>query len=163
MSERNLPALRSILPPDGIVFFTPDENPLVAVSADLCKIASFLQDREPSAPLCRFDDWWEHDGLHFEKGNLDIHALFQIVGTPRSLLWAMPGDHRVFVAVAPTDRAWYLRFFADWDENDESLVGEYSMTMNRTLVDPFQTSVVPKLRCSVERELSSGYFDRIGA
>ena len=162
MSRSNLPALKPLLPPDGTVFFATGDNPLALVSRDLCKIAAFLQEREPYAKLNRFDDWWQHDGLHFEKGSLDLHGLFGIVGTPRSLLEVMTGDDRVFVAVAPVDRSWYLRFLADWDANDESLVGEYSITVNEELLALFE-GVVPKLSCPIEREQAPSYFARIEA
>jgi hypothetical protein len=135
----------------------------LAVAHDLCNFAAFLQERDPSARLVRADDWWEHDGLHFEKGPTDFHTLFQIVGTPRSLLTSMPGDHRVFVGIGNADRSWYLRFFADWEDEGETLLGEYSLTLSTGLTPHFEITVVPTLDCSLERDDSLAYFERIRA
>jgi hypothetical protein len=108
------------------------------------------------------DDWWEHDGLFFEKGSLDLHGLFQIVGTPRSLLEAMPGDDRVFVGVGATDRSWYLRFLVDWHENDELILGEYSITLDESLSRHFQAAL-PEMECPIQQEDAASFFARRGA
>ena len=152
-----------VLPRDGVVFFTPPGNPVIAVSRDLRRIAAFFQHCEPYRKLRRFDDWWEHDALYFGKDELDLHGLFELVGTPRSLLTAMPGDHRVFVGVENNDCPWYLRFFVDWDEQDENIVGEYSVTLNRPLAALFEREVRPVLGCNVHTDDATPYFDRIKA
>lgn len=163
VTESNLPAMRPFLPSAGVSFHTTAECPLENVSADLCQIASFLQGREPSAKLERFHDWWEHDGLHFPHGSTDIHGLFQMVGTPRSLIENMTGDHRVFIALSPQDRTWYLRFFADWDDDDANLVGEYSISLAQPLVTAFCSEVLARLKCTPAREAVLPYFQRIEA
>lgn len=86
-----------------------------------------------------------------------------MVGTPRSLIESMTGDHRVFIAVSPQGRNWYLRLFADWDDDDSNLLGEYSITLGPPLVDPFSAEVLPKLKCSTSREETLAYFRRIEA
>jgi len=147
------------MPPSGTVFYTLDDDPIIAISRDLCKVASFLQTHQPYAKCIRLDDWWEHDGIYFEKGSLDLHGLFQIVGTPRSLLDAMPGDHRVFVGVGAADRSWYLRVIADWDDNGELIFGEFSVTLDEQLGRKFET-VIPELECSIQRENAASFFAR---
>ena len=114
------------MPPSGITFRTTADDPIAALSRDLCRVAAFLQARDPSARLVRLEDWWEHDGLYLERGPTEFHSLFQIIGTPRSLLQSMPGDERVFVGIGSADRSWYLRFFAGWDDEGETLLGEYA-------------------------------------
>jgi hypothetical protein len=163
VDQSNPPALKPLLPPDGVVFFTPPENPVIAVSRDLCKIAAFLQNREPYGNLRRFDDWWEHDALYFDKGEVDIHGLFNLIETPRSLLGSMPGDHRVFVGVAGGNHSCYVRFFVDWDERNENILGEYSITLSPLLAALFQREVVPSLTCAVDYEDAARYFGRIKA
>ena len=148
---------------DGVVFFTQPENPVIEVSRDLCKIAAFFQGRDPYRKLRRFDDWWEHDALHFDKGALDLHGLFELVGTPRSLLTSMPGDDRVFIGVEDLDRTWYLRFFVDWDARDENILGEYSVTLDQTLAVQFERDAKPMLCSALNREAATRYFDRIKA
>jgi hypothetical protein len=163
VSESNLPALVSLLPPNGIVSLTVGDNPILTISRDLCKIAAFLQQNDRNAKLIRIDDWWEHDGLWFDKGVVDFHTLFQTVGTPRSLAQAMPGDDRVFVGIAASDRLWYLRFFVDWDDNDEMLLGKYSITLDSSLAQQFATYVTRRLECPTRLEESAVYFARIRA
>ena len=97
-------------PPAGTNFNCPDPVSIAVLSKDLRKIAAFLQDRFPYASLQQFEDWWEHDGLHFIKGMTDIHGLFAMVGSPKSIYVAMPGDDWVKIGIAPTDGKWYLRF-----------------------------------------------------
>lgn len=69
--------------PDGINFRTESELPLPRLSQCLCHVASFLQWIVGHAPLRRFDDWLEHDGLQFqvERAQVDVHGLFQLVGS----------------------------------------------------------------------------------
>jgi len=115
------------------------------------------------ARLIRADDWWEHDGLHFEKGPTDFHTLVQLVAPPQSLLQSMPGDHRVFVGIGACDRSWYLRFFADWDDRGETLLAEYSLTIREQAAENLEVTVVPSLECTILREDSARYFERIRA
>ena len=53
----------------------------------------------------------------------------------------------VFIAISPQNRNWYLRFFADWDEHDTNLIGEYSIALAQTHVDLFRAEVVSTLKC----------------
>ena len=163
VTDSNLPAIRPFLPPDGAAFHTDSGYPLADVSADLCRIASFLQRYAPSSKLERFHDWWEHDALHFPHGEADYHGFFKLVGTPRALIESMTGDHRVFIALSPKDRDWYLRFFAEWDENDTKMVGEYSITLASQFSGLFLADVLPKLKCPTTREDVLPYFQRIEA
>ncbi len=163
LTESNLPAIRPYLPCEGSAIHTDSDHALSAVSADLCRIASFLQHHAPSPKLERFHDWWEHDALHFPHGETDYRGLFQLVGTPRALIESMTGDHRVFIALSPNDRNWYLRFFAEWDDDDTNMIGEYSITLGDQLTDKFCADVLPKLQCQTTREEVLPYFRRIEA
>ena len=71
--------------------------------------------------------------------------------------------HRVFIAMSPRDRNWYLRFFADWDDDDTNLVGEYSISLAESLVAAFSSEVLEKLKCSPACEAILPYFRRIEA
>ena len=164
MTEFNLPAIRTFLPTDGVAFHTESTQSLEDVSLDLCRIASFLQHHVPSTTLNRLHDWWEHDALLFPHGATDYHDLFQVVGTPRSLIESMTGDHRVFIALSPQSRTWYFRFFAEWDDDDDTkLIGEYSISLAQPLVAPFSDDVLPELKCSPAREPVLPSFQRIEA
>jgi len=66
--------------PAGINFRSAEELPASVLSKMLCQTVSFLQSVEPYIKLQRYHDWWEHDGCHFHKDQIDFHELFQIVG-----------------------------------------------------------------------------------
>ena len=76
---------------------------------------------------------------------------------------SMTGDHRVFIGLSPQDRDWYLRFLADWDDDETNLIGEYSITVAQPLVDSFDVEVVSSLNCPTIREDALAYFQRIEA
>jgi hypothetical protein len=149
--------------PDGINFRTASDLPLVGLSQCLCQVASFLQRIVGHAPLRRFDDWLEHDGLQFqvERAPLDVHGLFGLVGSAQSLDEATPSDEYVYVGVAPLDVGWYLRFRADWDGAGDSLVGQFDITLPHDLAMRFRVEVVADLRCSITEESAATYYKRI--
>jgi len=147
--------------PRGVVFC--GDGALSAVTKDLRKLAAFLQSLSLFGPdtVIRYDDWWEHDGLHFRKGRTDLHELFSLVATPRRLLESMPGDDDVFIGMGPEDESWYIRFHADWDDDDEELVAAYAIALVAELVDGFREQTLPELECDTEELSSQAYFDRI--
>jgi|ERR1700733_2139453 hypothetical protein len=149
--------------PDGINFRAAGELPVARLSQCLCKVASFLQSIVGQALLRRFDDWLEHDGLQFEKPPLDVHGMFQLIGSAQSLYEATPRDEYVCVGVAPLDGSWYLRFRADWDEAGDSLVGRFDITLPSDLAVSFRNDVVAGLGCAVTEESAGTYYKRVRA
>jgi len=144
-------SVASFSAPRGVTFTCEGAYLLGAISRELCKIAAFLQALDPFSRLMRYDDWYDHDGLYFERCEMDFHGLFQLVQTPRALLEATPGDADVYVGIAAEDSGWYLRFRTDWDDRDENLMGVYSLTLSQGLVDKFEGEFVPDLECPVIR------------
>ena len=162
MASSKLPGIGTYLPEKGKVFRTSLEHSLPGISEDLCCIVSYLQEQSESQELNRYHDWWEHDEMHFPAGSIDFHKLTRLIDSPRSLVEAMTQEHRVFEAIAPSDRKWYLRFLAEWDEDDAELVGEYSLTLAVEHCPAFEAEVVPKLRCGIDCEADVvAYFLRI--
>src|SRR5258708_17435787 len=53
-----------------------------------------------------------------------------------------PDDHEVFVGVAPEDAGWYLRFRAEWDADDRSIVGGFAVTVPSERASAFTTEIV---------------------
>ena len=130
----------------------------------LQRIARFLQDLQTSSPeLCRYDDWWEHDGLHFEKGPASFHDLFAMVATPRSIFETTPDDHEVSIGISPRDGAWYLRFRAGWDAEDQVIIGCFALILPTELAAAFRAEVGPALACDLSEEPSEAYYQRIVA
>ncbi len=147
--------------PKGIVFC--GDGALGEVTKDLLGIAGFLQSLllYGSTVLLRYEDWWEHDGLHFKKGKTDIHDLFSQLESPRKLLESMSDDHLVFTGLGNEDESWYLRYRADWDCDDETLVAAYAIALVQPLAARFREETIPKLSCFRDELSSDRYFERI--
>lgn len=161
MNTEGVPAITEFRPPEGTTFYTCGLFPISTVSRDLCKVAAFMQQLAPYATLIRYEDWWEHDGLHFERERLDFHGLFHLVGTARDLLAATPHDDQVYVGIAPKDRSWYLRFCGAWDDKGEKLLGEFSLTLPDVTAARFRSDVVGQLECAMKQENSRSHFQNI--
>lgn len=123
--------------PNGVCFFTPEAMDATELSRTLCKIVSFLQSRDPYVQLHRYDDWWEHDGLHFARGRLDFDGLFALLKSPKSLLESTPEDDSVFVGVAPENNQWYLRYRVEWNDEGTALHGECALILDRDYAELF--------------------------
>ena len=145
----------------GTNFRSERDVAAVALSKSLCRIASFLQHLDPYQKLLRYDDWWEHDGLHFSRGAIEFHDLFEIIGSPRALLAAMTGDDNVFVGIARLDASWYLRFYVDWDDDDCNLVGRFDITLPQTDATVFRNDVANTIGLDLTEQDAQTYYDTI--
>ncbi len=146
-------------PPTGRTFYCHKPVRLMILAQDLRKVAAFLQASWPDGPLNLFADWWQHDGLHFHSGIIDFHEFFTIIGSPRAIYRAMPGDDAVRVGIAPANGEWYLRFYADWDDDGEQIDGDYDLTLR--LAEHFRAEVQPGLQAQLEEADSEDYFKKI--
>lgn len=124
-----------------------------------CRVASFLQGVEPDEKLERYDDWWGHDGLHFDRSSVDFDQLFAMINSPRALLETVPGDDYVFVGVAPIAGGWYLR--VEWDDEGFDLQGSFDITVPDALVEQFRTEVVWPLSLDLSQQDADSYYDLI--
>jgi hypothetical protein len=152
----------SFSPPGGVTFHTAEE---VAVS-DLCAllrpVVVFLQGLQMSSPRLRlYHDWWQHDGLHFDRRAITFHDLFAMVETPRAIFEATPDDHEVFVGIAPEDAGWYLRFRAEWDADDRSIVGNFAVTVPSEKAPAFATEVAALSQHRLVEEAAERYYERV--
>ncbi len=128
----------------------------------LRRVSSFLEGLAVDLPpLIRYDDWWEHDGLHFERGRLTFRDLWQIAQTARSLLNATPDDHAVFIGIAPEDNRWYLRFRVEWDEDDNDIVGRFTVIVPSDIAERFRNEVVPRLPIGLEEAEARQYYEKV--
>ena len=91
--------------PDGINFRLDTRIPVGPLCDALSKVVAFLQDESSAPRLNRFDDWWQHDGLHFHEGTISSDELARIVSQPQRLREAMPGDFAVRVGIQRLDPA----------------------------------------------------------
>jgi hypothetical protein len=148
--------------PEGINFSCSDNLPVLVLSKALCRTASFLQSLSPYVPLTKYEDWWEHDGLHFYREAANFDALFSVINSPRSLLEAMPGDDDVFIGVAPDDGSWYLRFYLAWNDEGLDLLGRFDITVPQALAERYTKEVVEGLNIGMERQEAQAYYKSIG-
>jgi len=145
--------------PSGTNFHLKNDVEAQLLCKGLCRCAAVLQSVEShSATLRQYDDWWEHDGLHFYKRCITFHDLFAMISSPKTLLAAMPGDHLVFVGIAPQDSTWYLRFHVDWDADDCHLVGRFDLTVPDTLKAHVRQTVVEPISDLMLESESSCYY-----
>jgi hypothetical protein len=147
--------------PQGINFSCVDNVSAEELALALCKTASFLQAVDPYVTLQRYDDWWEHDGLHFCRGETDFDGLFKMTRSPKELLQAMTADDEVFVGVAPDDGKWYLRFYLFWDDDGFRLLGRFDLTLPPRLEAEYQVEVVQKLNLEMTARESAVYYESI--
>jgi hypothetical protein len=129
-------------PPGGIAFHTAEG----IEAGDLCillrDVVAFLGTLRPlPRTLRRHDDWWQHDGLHFERGTITFGDLAAMVETPRALLEATPDDAAVYVGIAPEDARWYLRFRVERDADDEGILGRMALILPAESVRAFSAAI----------------------
>ena len=124
--------------PSGNCFQFGDEVPAADLSTLLCRVVSFLQEVDPYTKLHKYDDWWEHDGLHFSRGPIDFDAFFGLVNSAKRLLETTPDDDYVFVGIAPEDNSWYLRYRVEWDDDETNPVGRSDVILTRLIADQFR-------------------------
>ena len=147
--------------PSGVNFSSENELFGVDLSQILCKTVSFIQQLKPYEKLEKFDDWWEHDGLHFHRGEIGFDELFKIIDSPENLLRAMTGNFDVFVGVAPKDNSWYLRFYLDWEENEENSVGRFDVTFPPKLAEIFEKQILKQFGLEIKRQNAAQYYQSI--
>jgi hypothetical protein len=147
--------------PQGKNFRCKENIPINELTSCLCKIASFLQAEKPYISLLRYDDWWQHDGLHFFREKIDFHGLFEMVKSPKAIMESMPGDDYVRVGISASDFIWYLRFYADWDESGSFLEGNFDITLPYNLTEKFNKEIISNLSISIIEEESKSYYRRI--
>jgi len=140
-----------------------EEIPVADLCTGLRRVATLLQGMQVSNPRLRlYHDWWQHDGLHFEKGPMTFHDLFAMIETPRAAFEATPGDHDVFVGIAPEDGHWYLRFRAEWDADDRNIVGDFAVTVPVESAAAFRTGfAATPLKDALVEEMSAGYYKKV--
>ena len=127
----------------------------------MCRIASFLQNASPYAGLHRYEDWWEHDGLHFYRGPIDFNVLYGMINSPRNLLQSTPADDFVHVGVAPEDNSWYLRYRAEWDDEGFNLIGSCALVLPQMLAEKFRNELPANFGVEAKEQSSETYYREV--
>lgn len=146
--------------PKGTNFSCVEELSAVDFSKVLLKIIHFIQQLDSYSKFERYDDWWEHDGLHFYRNSISCEDLLKIVSSPESLSEAMPGDWYVFIGIAPIDNLWYLRFYLS-DEDEDDLITRFDITFPNELVQRFKSEVLSQLNLEITEQDSEIYYQTI--
>lgn len=144
--------------PKGVCFIFGDELPAHVLSNVLCKIAKFLQSIAPYEKLHKYNDWWEHDGLHFHRSLIDFDTLYQMINSPKNLLESTPEDFAVFVGVAPDDNVWYLRYRVEWDDDESNLIGSCAVILSQPSAEKFRTEVLQSLETQAAEKDSELFY-----
>lgn len=147
--------------PKGINFSCENDMPAIELSKLLCKTASFIQQISPYEKLERYDDWFEHDGLHFHRKSINFDEFFRIVNSPKSLLEEIPRDDSVFIGIAPANNTWYLRFYLDWDENEENLFGRFDVTFPKATAENYEFEVLRQSNAEMKKQIAESYYQFI--
>ena len=124
--------------PQGVCFLFGGELPATILSKVLCKITNFLQDVAPYVKLQKYDDWWEHDGLHFHRKTVDFDALFQMINSPKNLLESTPDN-----------------------DEESNLVGSCAVILPQPLADKFRVGVLQRLNEQAEERNSEAYYQEV--
>lgn len=151
----------SFVKPKGICFLFGNELPASVLSSVLCKITNFLQEFSPYIKLHRYDDWWEHDGLHFYSSKIDFNALYRLVNSPKNLLGSTPDEDSVFVGIAPEDNSWYLHFRVEWNDEETNLIGSCAIILTQSLVEQFKNAVLHKFEVKAEQKNSEDFYREV--
>ena len=164
----------NFVPPHGTNIRSEQRLALDVVSRALTGTVRFLRDiGPPEGRLIRYDDWWEHDGLHFNRpdGDIDFAALARMVETPDALRAAMDGNNDVYAGVAPMDFKWYLRFYHRQDGYYQppevpwvgaGPFGCFDVTLPDALVEAYRRQVLVPLGIEAQEQEAIEYFISIG-
>jgi hypothetical protein len=145
-------------PPGGIAFHTAEDIEADDLCILLHDVIVFLGTLEPPPrKLCRYDDWWQHDGLHFARGSITFGELAAMVETPRTMLEATPDNEAVFVGIAPEDARWYLRFRTERDADDHRIVGRMALILPAESAHAFATTISAHDRALVQEATEACY------
>jgi hypothetical protein len=73
----------------------------------------------------------------------------------------MSGDFDVFIGIAPDNNSWYLRFYLDWDENNENLTVRFDVTFTNQIAERFKEEVLSGFTPGMEEQKSEKYYQSI--
>jgi hypothetical protein len=151
-------------PPMGVAFQTEGEVRGDELVATVRRVVAFLEGFIWTPDKLRvFDDWWEHDGLHFERKCVKYVDLFAMIASSRAMVDATPDDDCVYVGIAPEEAEWYLRFRAVRDETYGEIVGACGVVMPQDYATLFKLDVTPRSEATLIELPSNIYYARLKA
>ena len=84
-----------------------------------------------------------------------------MINSPKNLLESTPEDDSVFVGVVPNDNAWYLRYRAEWNDEESNLVGSCAVVLPQPLTEEFRAKVLANLSVKAEEKDSEIYYQEV--
>lgn len=152
--------MSQFIEPAGINFSSSEKLSAAELSKILREILNFIQKLDSYNKFERYDDWWEHDGLHFYRNSIGLSDLLRIVSSPSSLSEAMPGDWCVFIGIAPVNTSWYLRFYLD-DDSQEDSVARFDVTFPNEIAVRFKLEVLSQFNLKIKEQAAETYYKSI--
>lgn len=167
MKRRTLNGMYSnFIAPEGTNLRSGFHLRAALLSDALSQTVEFLRNiSDGDSQLFRYDDWWEHDGLHFPRkdGIINFDVLSSLVEMPEAIKAAMTGEYNVFIGVAPPSFQWYLRFYYDTDADaEEEMFGCFDLTLPDQFVDTYRQQIVLTLGLEMQEQESIAYYLSIG-
>jgi hypothetical protein len=84
-----------------------------------------------------------------------------MVETPCAIFDATPDEHAVFVGVAPEDTQWYLRFRAEWDDDEKNIVGRFAVVLPPESAAAFTKKVASSAESPFVESSSQTYYKNV--
>ncbi len=131
------------------------------ITSSLVDVVNYLEELSINQQLLCYDDWLEHDGLQFKKGNIKFSKLHEMLVSPHKLYEYMPEDDYVCIGISAYDDSWYLRIYIQETEGVEQLVGKFDITIHNRLIGCFENRILPILNVKLLAEDSQRYFSKI--
>ncbi len=147
--------------PVGTTFISPDEIGANDLSPILRKTVAFIQALSPYTKLERYDDWWEHDGLHFFRKHISFDDVFEIVRSPKSLLESMTDEFNVFVGIYSKELAIYLRIYVEWNDDETEIIGRFDVTFPVNFAGKFRDEITSVSSIEMTEMNSDDYYKSI--
>jgi hypothetical protein len=147
--------------PIGINFRPEQEVTIENLKLMLQAIWSFIKSKETSQVLFRYDDWWEHDGLHFQRDKLTLVAFLTSIGTTQAILESMPGDFNVKVGICTPNSNWYLRYYVDLEDDAKECF--FDITIPADWEKDFEQEMEKAAAQGWVKEKSQDYYKAIKA
>ena len=145
--------------PSGINFRPAMPILIKEMEDTLPLIWRFVSAKDPSPILLRYEDWWQHDGLHFEKGKITREVFSKMIGSKGEIIKSMSGDFNVRIGIASPKMEWYLRYYVAIEE--DILDGYYDVTVPLTWENEFEAEVGMSLKTPFVKEDAEGFYKAI--
>jgi hypothetical protein len=147
-----------LVEPKGINFSLPEFIPARNLPEVVQGIWKFISEKDPSSLLFRYDDWWQHDGLHFFRKEIGTTDFEKTIMNIEEMKKDMPGDFYVYVGICSPQMEWYLRYYIDEDQGVEGCI---DITVPENWASEFKIYIGNQVKTDWKTENAQAYYKRI--